>query len=83
MIIAVLPNLDKRGSSQVVERLGTLLKKEGIESKKNVCHILSLSHENAEFVYGKFLYPENLSRFGRSDKYINNPRDVIVGKLTY
>ncbi|MBQ4119734.1 MAG: NAD(+)/NADH kinase [Clostridia bacterium] len=32
MIIAVLPNLDKRGSSQVVENLGLLLKKEGIEA---------------------------------------------------
>lgn len=30
MVIAVLPNLDKRGSSEVVEKLGVLLKKEGI-----------------------------------------------------
>ncbi len=32
MIVAVLPNLDKRGSAQVVEKLGVLLKKEGIEA---------------------------------------------------
>lgn len=32
MTVAVLPNLDKRGSSQVVEKLGLLLKKEGIEA---------------------------------------------------
>lgn len=57
------------------------LREEGIESKKNVCHILSLSSENAEFVYGKFLLPENLSRFGRSDKYINNPRDITLSKI--
>ncbi len=32
MTVAVLPNLDKRGSAQVVEKLGLLLKKEGIEA---------------------------------------------------
>lgn len=32
MIVAVLPNLDKRGSAQVVEKLGTILKNEGIEA---------------------------------------------------
>lgn len=32
MVVAVLPNLDKRGSSQVVEKLGIILKKEGIEA---------------------------------------------------
>lgn len=32
MTVAVLPNLDKRGSSQVVEKLGLLLKKEGIDA---------------------------------------------------
>ncbi len=30
MVVAVLPNLDKRGSSEVVEKLGVLLKQEGI-----------------------------------------------------
>lgn len=30
MVVAVLPNLNKRGSSEVVEKLGLLLKKEGI-----------------------------------------------------
>lgn len=32
MKVAVLPNLDKRGSSQVVEKLGNILKNEGIEA---------------------------------------------------
>ncbi len=32
MKIAVLPNLDKRGSSQVVEKLGLILKEEGIDA---------------------------------------------------
>ena len=57
------------------------LRKEGIESKRNVCHILSLSDEKAQFVYGKFVFPEFLSRYGRSDKYLNNPRDIIVENL--
>ena len=30
MVIAVLPNLDKRGASEVVEKLGVLLKNEGV-----------------------------------------------------
>ena len=30
MVVAVLPNLDKRGSSDVVEKLGVMLKQEGI-----------------------------------------------------
>ena len=32
MIIAVLPNLDKRGASDVVEKLGVYLKKEGVKA---------------------------------------------------
>lgn len=32
MTVAVLPNLDKRGSAQVVEKLGNILKNEGIEA---------------------------------------------------
>lgn len=54
---------------------------EGIESKKNVCHVLSLSKEEAQFVYGKYVFPEYLSRYGRSDKYLNNPRDITVKNL--
>lgn len=32
MVVAVLPNLDKRGSAEVVEKLGVILKQEGIEA---------------------------------------------------
>jgi len=32
MIVAVLPNLDKRGSADMVEKIGIFLKKEGIEA---------------------------------------------------
>ena len=57
------------------------LRQEGIESKKNVCHILSLSDQDSQFVYGQFVFAENLSRYGRSDKYLNNPRNVVVDNL--
>ena len=57
------------------------LRQEGIESKKNVCHILSLSDQDSQFVYGQFVFAENLSRYGRSDKYLNNPRNVVVENL--
>lgn len=32
MVVAVLPNLDKRGSAEVVEKLGVLLRNEGIKA---------------------------------------------------
>ena len=57
------------------------LRKEGLDSKNNVCHVLSLSKNKAQCMYGKFVFPEELSRFGRSDLYLNNPRDIIVKDL--
>ena len=57
------------------------LRKEGIESKKNVCHVLSMAETESQYVYGKFIFPENLSRFGRSDKYVNNPRELVLSTL--
>lgn len=57
------------------------LVKEGIESKKSVCHLLSLSSQKAQYIYGKFTFAENLSKFGRSDNYVNNPRDIMVADL--
>lgn len=57
------------------------LVKEGIESKKNACHILSLPKDTAQYVYGEFVSYENLSRFGRSDKYLNSPRNITVNKI--
>lgn len=57
------------------------LVKEGIESKRNVCHVLSMSGEKAQYAYGKYVFSEDLSRFGRSDKYLNSPRDVEVAEF--
>lgn len=57
------------------------LKIEQIESKQNVSHILSMSEERAEFIFGKFVFAEELSRFGRSDSYLNNPRDIVIENI--
>ena len=39
MIVAVIPNLDKRGSAEVVDKLGKILKQESIEAylPENIC----------------------------------------------
>ncbi len=57
------------------------LEKEGVNTKRNLTHVLSLSQTRAQCVYGEFIVPESLSRFGRSDNYINNPRNVVVSNL--
>lgn len=57
------------------------LRQEGMESKSNVCHVLSLSKERAQFTYGEYVFTENLSRYGRSDNYLNNPRNLVVEDL--
>ena len=57
------------------------LKKEGINTKNNVCHIFSLKENQAMYAYGEYLLSENLSKFGRSDKYQNNPRNIKINKL--
>ena len=57
------------------------LEKEKINTKKNPTHILSLSGTEAQYVYGEFIDARQLSRFGRSDQYINNPRNIVVGNL--
>jgi hypothetical protein len=57
------------------------LEKENVNTKKNPTHILSLSKTEAQYVYGEFIDARLLSRFGRSDQYINNPRNIIVDSL--
>lgn len=57
------------------------LEKEKIRVKKNPNHILSLSETNAQYIFGEFIISERLSRFGRSDSYINNPRMLEVNNL--
>lgn len=57
------------------------LKKDGVNTKSTATHILSLSPTKAQYVYGEFIIPEILSRFGRSDNYINNPRNIVASSL--
>lgn len=52
------------------------LVKEGVLSDNHVSSILRLGEE-AEYFYGEFV--KDFSRFGRSDEYVNNPRNVEVG----
>lgn len=57
------------------------LVKDGILSKESYTHILSLREKKAQYAYGDFLVSERLSKFGRSDNYVNNPRNVEIGEL--
>ena len=54
------------------------LKKEGFELENHSCSILKLSNK-PEYFYGEFT--NNFSRFGRSDNYQNNPKNIEIGNL--
>lgn len=54
------------------------LKKEGYDIENHACSILKLSNK-PEYFYGEFT--NNFSRFGRSDYYLNNPKNIEIGTL--
>ena len=54
------------------------LKKEGYDIENHSCSILKLSNR-PEYFYGEFT--NNFSRFGRSDYYLNNPKNIEIGTL--
>lgn len=54
------------------------LAKEGLSLDHHVSSILKLGSES-EYFYGEFL--NGFSRFGRSDNYVSNPRNVEVGLI--
>ena len=54
------------------------LRKEGYDIDNHSCSILKLSN-NPEYFYGEFT--NNFSRFGRSDYYLNNPKNIETGSL--
>lgn len=54
------------------------LKKEGYEIDNHACSILKLSNK-PQYFYGEFT--NNFSRFGRSDYYLNNPKNIEIGNL--
>lgn len=58
------------------------LVKSHITSKMEIpSHILALSEDRTQYVTGKFLFYEALSRFARSDFYQSNPKDLEVHEL--
>lgn len=57
------------------------LKEEGIISEEHNSSILTLDSCTPSYAYGKFACGKLLSRFGRSDLYINTPKNVIVKNL--
>lgn len=57
------------------------LKEEGIHSDDHNASILTLDDSTPSYTFGKFLIPNSISRFGRSDYYANTPKEVIVNNL--
>ena len=57
------------------------LTEEGIVSDDHNASILTLDSSTPSYVYGEFTCGKSLSRFGRSDCYINTPKQVCVKNL--
>ena len=57
------------------------LKEEGIVCDEHNASILSLDSATPSYAYGNFACGKELSRFGRSDAYINTPQNVTVKNL--
>jgi len=57
------------------------LTEEGIFSDEHNASILILDSGTPSYAYGKFACGRSLSRFGRSDCYLNTPKDVCVKNL--
>ena len=57
------------------------LTEEGILSDEHNASILTLDSGSPSYAYGKFAPGKDLSRFGRSDCYVNTPKNIIVKNL--
>lgn len=57
------------------------LTEEGITSDEHNASILTLDVLTPSYAYGNFAAGKSLSRFGRSDSYMNTPKDIIVKNL--
>jgi len=57
------------------------LTEEGIISDEHNASILTLDINTPSYAYGKFAIGKKLSRFGRSDCYINTPKNIVVNNL--
>lgn len=57
------------------------MKEEGIESLDHNANILTLDKDTPSFAYGKYAIGREISRFGRSDNYLNTPCGVVTKNL--
>ena len=57
------------------------LKEDGIFSEEHNSSILTLDASTPAYTFGKYLTPDSVSRFGRSDYYFNTPTELIVKNL--
>lgn len=57
------------------------LTEEGINSDDHNASILTLDLSTPSYAYGIFASGKSLSRFGRSDSYMNTPQNIIVKNL--
>lgn len=57
------------------------LNEQGIKSDEHNASILTLDKDTPSFAYGEYAIGKEISRFGRSDYYLNTPLNVEVKKL--
>ena len=57
------------------------MEEEGIESLDHNASILTLDKDTPSFAYGKYAIGREISRFGRSDNYLNTPCGVVTKNL--
>ena len=57
------------------------LQNEGIVSEKHNSSIITLDKSTPSYCYGEYAIGDIISRFGRSDSYLNTPRNLKLGNL--
>lgn len=57
------------------------LQEEGIQSDNHNCSILKHDSATPSYSYGYYAIPKCISRFGRSDFYVNTPLNVTVNNI--
>lgn len=57
------------------------LQEEGIQSDNHNCSILKHDSTTPSYSYGYYAIPNKISRFGRSDLYINTPINVTINNI--
>ncbi len=57
------------------------LAEEGFMCEKHNASILTLDKCTPQYAYGEYAIGSTISRFGRSDSYINTPKNIKIGSL--